>query len=65
MAAAGLVVPTDRRQNARYHLPGLEEALRIILSGENPRPEDSALPGVPTPPLPAPMVMPEQPLLDP
>jgi hypothetical protein len=65
VAAAGVMVPTDRWQYARNHLRDLGEALRIILSGENPKTEDPNPPGVPTPPLPAPRVMPEQPLLGP
>ena len=64
VAAAGVMVPTDRWQYARYHLRDLGEALRIILSRENPRGEGPILPDIPTPPLPAPVVMPEQPLLD-
>jgi hypothetical protein len=64
-AAARVMVPTDRWQYTRYHLPDLGEALRIILNRENPRAEDPNPPGVPTLSLPAPVVMPEQPLLDP
>jgi hypothetical protein len=63
-AAAGVMVSTDRWQYARYHLPDLGEALRIILSRENPRGEGPILPDIPTLPLPAPIVIPEQPLLD-
>ena len=65
VAAARVMVSTDRWQCVRYHLPGLAEARRIILSGESPKTEDPNPPGVPTPPLPAPRVMPEQPLLGP
>jgi hypothetical protein len=65
VATVGVMVPTDRWQYARYHLPGLGETLRILLRGECPRAEDTVPPDVPTLPLPAPMMMPEQPLLDP
>ena len=65
VVAVGVMVPMERWQYARNHLPVLWEALRILLGEENPRAEDPVPPGIPAPPLPAPMMMPEQPLLDP